>query len=191
MQRSRCWWVRPLDPWRWMTSKAVTLATVLALLTGGVLWLMARLRLGIAADFLSSPALLGFMNGAAVVIIGSQVGKLCGIPLTQDNTLLRLGEWASRLGSAHGPTVFAGLTCVAVLALCRWKLRRVPGAVAVFVLAVIAGRFVDFSQYGMQVIGAVDLHIPNAVSPGLTIAEAAPLLTAAVGIALLVFSEGV
>src|SRR5262245_44818969 len=70
--------------------KAVTLATVLALLTGGVLLLMARLRLGIAADFLSSPALLGFMNGAAVVIIGSQVGKLCGLDLNEDNTLLRL-----------------------------------------------------------------------------------------------------
>src|SRR5262245_27463580 len=44
--------------------KAVTLATVLAFLTAAVLLLMARLRLGIAADFLSSPALLGFMNGA-------------------------------------------------------------------------------------------------------------------------------
>jgi SulP family sulfate permease len=39
--------------------KAVTLATILAFLTAGVLLLMARLRLGIAADFLSSPALLG------------------------------------------------------------------------------------------------------------------------------------
>ena len=51
--------------------KAATLAAVLAFLTAGVLLLMARLRLGIAADFLSSPAMLGFMNGAAVVIVGS------------------------------------------------------------------------------------------------------------------------
>jgi SulP family sulfate permease len=171
--------------------KAVTLATVLAFLTAGVLLLMARLRLGIAADFLSSPALLGFMNGAAVVIIGSQIGKLCGIPLVQDNTLLRLWEWAARLGSVHGPTILVGLACVAVLALCRWTLRRVPGAIVVFVLAVIAGRFVDFSQHGMQVIGAVDLRIPSAVRPGLTFSEAAPLFTAAIGIALLVFSEGI
>jgi SulP family sulfate permease len=35
--------------------KAVTLATVVAFLTAGVLLLMARLRLGVAADFLSSP----------------------------------------------------------------------------------------------------------------------------------------
>src|SRR5215470_10576977 len=126
--------------------KAVTLATVLAFLTAGVLLLMARLRLGVAADFLSSPALLGFMNGAAVVIIGSQIGKLFGIPLTEDNTLQRFWEWASRL-------------------------RSVPGAVVVFALAMVAGAWIDFSQFGMQVIGKVDLNLPDPVRPGLKFNE--------------------
>src|SRR6187455_152782 len=84
--------------------KAVTLAAVLALLTAGVLLLMAKLRLGIAADFLSSPAMLGFMNGAAVVIVASQIGKFCGLKLEADNTLLRFWEWITRLGSIHVPT---------------------------------------------------------------------------------------
>ena len=171
--------------------KVVTLATVLAFLTAGVLLLMARLRLGIAADFLSSPAMLGFMNGAAVVIIGSQIGKLCGIKLNEDNTLLSFWEWIRRLGETHALTLVIGLACIAVLALCRWKARRVPGAVAVFVLAIVAGQLVDFSALGLHVIGPVDLHIPDAVRPGLRIADAAPLFTAAIGIALLVFSEGV
>ena len=171
--------------------KAVTLATVLAFLTAGVLLLMARLRLGIAADFLSSPAMLGFMNGAAVVIVGSQIGKFCGIRLEEDNTLLRLWEWATRLDETHARTLLIGLACIAVLALCRWKVRQVPGAVAVFVLAMIAGRLVDFSALGVPVIGTVDLHLPDAVRPGLHLTDATPLFTAAIGIALLVFSEGV
>lgn len=171
--------------------KAVTLATMLAFLTAGVLLLMAQLRLGIAADFLSSPAMLGFMNGAAVVIVGSQIGKVCDIRLTQDNTLLRLWEWATRLGQTHALTLLVGLACVAVLAICRWKVRRVPGAVAVFVLAMIAGRCVDFAALGVPVIGTVDLHVPEAVRPDLHMADTAPLFTAAIGIALLVFSEGV
>jgi sulfate permease, SulP family len=171
--------------------KAVTLATVLAFLTAGVLLLMARLRLGIAADFLSSPAMLGFMNGAAVVIVASQIGKFCGIRLEKDNTLLRLWEWVTRLGETHLRTLLVGLACLAVLALCRWKLRKLPGAVAVFVLAIIAGRFLDFSAFGVPVLGTVDLHVPDAVRPGLRIADATPLFTAAIGIALLVFSEGV
>jgi sulfate permease, SulP family len=171
--------------------KAVTLATVLALLTAGVLLLMARLRLGIAADFLSSPALLGFMNGAAVVIIGSQIGKFCGIALQEDNTLLRFFEWTTRLKAIHGPTILTGLVCIALLALCRWTLPSVPGAVVVFALAMVAGRFIDFSQFGMQVIGKVDMDIPDPVRLGLKLTDAAPLFTAAIGIAMLVFSEGV
>jgi sulfate permease, SulP family len=171
--------------------KAVTLATVLAILTAVVLFLMARLRLGIAADFLSSPALLGFMNGAAVVIVASQIGKLCGIALKEDNTLLRLWEWASRLGETHGPTILTGLICVALMLFCRWKLPWAPGAVVVFVLALLLGRLIDFSKYGMQLIGTVDLRIPDAVRPGLTLQDGAPLFTSAIGIALLVFSEGV
>jgi sulfate permease, SulP family len=171
--------------------KAVTLSTVLAILTAGVLFLMARLRLGAAADFLSTPALLGFMNGAAFVIISSQIGKFSGISLTEDNTLLRLWEWASQLGNVHAGTVLTGLVSVAVLLLCRWQLRRVPGPVVVFALAVVAGRCFDFSQLGMQLIGKVDLHIPQAVRPQLTLADSAPLFTSAIGIALLVFSEGI
>jgi sulfate permease, SulP family len=171
--------------------KAVTLATVLAFLTAGVLFLMAKLRLGIAADFLSSPAMLGFMNGAAVVIVGSQIGKFCGVKLEADNTLRRLWEWVTRLGETDARTLLVGLACVAVLALCKWGVRRVPGAVAVFLLAMIAGRLVDFAALGVPVIGTVDLHVPDAVRPDLRLAEATPLFTAAIGIALLVFSEGV
>lgn len=173
------------------TGKAVALAAVLSLLTAGVLFLMARLRLGIAADFLSSPALLGFMNGAAIVIVGSQIGKLFGIPLEESNTLLRFWEWISKIGSVHWPTIGMGLIGIAALALCRRALPRVPGAIVVFLIAVAAGRVLDFKQLGMQVIGAVDLRLPIAVRPGLNPSEAAPLLTAAIGIALLVFSEGV
>ncbi|AMV18329.1 SulP family inorganic anion transporter [Planctomyces sp. SH-PL14] len=171
--------------------KAVALAGILSLLTAGVLFLMARLRLGIAADFLSSPALLGFMNGAAIVIVGSQIGKLFGIPLTESNTLLRFWEWISNIGSVHGPTIVMGLICIAALAFCRRALPRVPGAIVVFLIAVSAGRVLDFTLLGMQVIGAVDLRLPIAVRPGLNPSEAAPLFTAAIGIALLVFSEGV
>jgi SulP family sulfate permease len=171
--------------------KAVTLAAVLALLTAAVLLLMARLRLGVAADFLSTPALFGFLNGAAVVIVGSQIGKFCGMTLKEDNTLQRFVEWGAQLDAIHRPTLIAGLICIAILTFFRVLVPRVPGAVVVFALAVVAGRLVDFSQYGMQLIGAVDLRLPAAVNPGLTPADAAPLFTAALGIALLVFSEGV
>src|SRR6516162_7706410 len=80
--------------------QAVVLSTWLALLAAIILLLAGWLKLGAVAEFLSSPVMLGFMNGAAVVIIGSQIGKLCGIPLVEENTLLRTYEWVRRFPEA-------------------------------------------------------------------------------------------
>src|SRR6516165_6899898 len=73
--------------------QVVVLSTWLTLLVAVILLVAGALKLGSIADFLSSPVMLGFMNGAAVVIIISQVGKLCGIALHQDETLPNLLEW--------------------------------------------------------------------------------------------------
>lgn len=89
--------------------QAVVLSTWLALLTAMILLLAAWLRLGGIAEFLSSPVMLGFMNGAAVVIIVSQIGKLCGIRLKEDDTLPRFLEWATQLEATHWPTLACGL----------------------------------------------------------------------------------
>lgn len=70
--------------------QAVVLSTWLALLAAGILLLAGWLKLGGIAEYLSSPVMLGFMNGAAVVIIVSQIGKLCGIRLQEENTPCRM-----------------------------------------------------------------------------------------------------
>src|SRR6516162_362808 len=125
--------------------KAIALSTWLALLVAGILLVAAWLRLGAAADFLSSPVMLGFMNGAAVVIIASQIGKLCNIPLQEDNTLLRLYEWLRRLPETHWPTLAVGLGAIGILAATRVWFPRVPGTIVVFALALVAGRCMDFT----------------------------------------------
>jgi sulfate permease, SulP family len=171
--------------------EAVVLSTWLALLTAGILLLAAWLKLGGIAEFLSSPVMLGFMNGAAVVIIGSQLGKLCGFGLNEDNTLLRIWEWATRLRETLWLTLILGLACIAILASIRRWLPRLPGTIVVFALALVAGRLFDFSSADVAVIGAVDTHIPNPVPPELTLADMGRLVIAALGLALLIFPEGI
>jgi SulP family sulfate permease len=171
--------------------KAIALSAWLALLVGIILVVAAWLRLGAAADFLSSPVMLGFMNGAAVVIIGSQIGKLCNIPLQEDNTLLRLYEWVRRLPETHWPTLAIGLAAIGILAATRVWFARLPGTIVVFALALVAGRFFDFAASGMQVIGSIDTTIPVPVPPELGFADVARMFTAALGLAFLIFPEGI
>jgi SulP family sulfate permease len=171
--------------------KAIALSSWLALLTAMILLLAAWLRLGAAADFLSNPVMLGFMNGAAIVIIASQLGKLCNIKLEEENTLLKIGEWVMRLPETHWPTLAIGVIAVGVLALLRVWYARLPGTIAIFALALIGGRLFDFAAAGMQVIGPVDTSIPVPVPPELSLAEVPRLFTASLGLAFLIFPEGI
>src|SRR5262249_15960468 len=93
--------------------QAVVLSTWLALLDGIILLLAGWLKLGGIAEFLFSPVMLGFMNGAAVVIIVSQIGKFTGIRLEEENTLYRLLEWCGRLAETKGFTLGCGLLAIA------------------------------------------------------------------------------
>lgn len=172
-------------------SHAVAIATWLALLTGALLLLAAWLRLGAAADFLANPVMLGFMNGAAVVIIVSQLGKLFGLKLHQDNSLLKIYEWLTHLTSTHWPTLALGLGFIALLIALRTWVPKVPGAIVVFVVAMAAGRLFDFTQAGFAVIGTVDTSLPDPVPPGLSIEDAAQLFVSAIGLAFLIFPGGI
>jgi SulP family sulfate permease len=171
--------------------QAVVLSTWLALLAAIILLLAGWLKLGGVAEFLSSPVMLGFMNGAAVVIIVSQLGKFCGISLEKDNTLQKLLEWTTRLTDAHWLTLACGLAGIGILAGMRWWRPRVPGTIVVFALALLAGRCVDFRALNVPVIGTVDTRIPSPVPPELSLTEVSQLLTAALGLALLIFPEGI
>jgi SulP family sulfate permease len=171
--------------------QVVVLSTWLAPLVAVILLLAGWLKLGGIAEFLSSPVMLGFMNGAALVIIISQIGKLCGVSLRQDNSLQRLLEWCSRLAETNWLTLAFGLARIGILTAIRWLRPQIPGTIVVFALALVAGRCFDFAALNMAATGAVDTHIPTPVPPELSLADIGRLVTAALGLALLIFPEGI
>jgi SulP family sulfate permease len=171
--------------------QAVVLSTWLALLTALILLVAAWLKLGGVAELLSSPVMLGFMNGAAVVIIASQLGKACGIDLHEDNTLQRLLEWVTRLEETRWQTLTIAIIAVGLLASLRYWRPQVPGTIVVFALALVAGRLIDFPAMNVTVIGPVDTRIPDPVPPELTLEDVGRLFIAALGLALLIFPEGI
>ncbi|MBK7765984.1 MAG: sulfate transporter, partial [Sulfuritalea sp.] len=57
-------------------ARIVVLAAILGILSGVVLLLAAWLKLGVIADLLSRPVLIGYLNGASLVLIAPQLGKM-------------------------------------------------------------------------------------------------------------------
>ena len=75
------------DPARYAALAALTAILV------GVLALLARVaRLGFITDFLSKPILVGYIFGATLIVIGSQLGKMFGLKLESDQFFRQIAE---------------------------------------------------------------------------------------------------
>ncbi len=170
---------------------AAALAALLALLSGLLLVLGARANLGAVADFLSRPVLVGYMTGAALILIGSQLDKLFGLPLHNNDFFPRLLELAEGLGGSQVPTLLFGIGLLGLLfGLRRWA-PRVPGTLAACVVAIVASRALRLSEHGFAVVGAFPSGLPRFEVPAISWRELHTLLPAAIGIALLTYTEGI
>ena len=172
-------------------ARTAALAVALALLVGVALIIASRLSAGALADLLSKPVLVGYLNGAALVLVGTQLHKLLGVPLSHDAFLPRVAEAAAKLGQAHGPTLALGAALIALLLVLRRIAPRVPGALVACIVAAIAARALDLPSRGVALLGAVPRGLPAPALPSLSLDDIAALIPGALATAFLVFAEGV
>src|ERR1044071_217565 len=115
--------------------RAANLAATLALLSGLLLLLGARAHLGAVADFLSKPVLVGYMTGAALILMGSQLNKVFGVTIKKNDFFPRMFELAGKLHEIHPLTLALGLGLLVLLIALRYLAPRFPGVLAACVLA--------------------------------------------------------
>lgn len=171
--------------------RTAMLAAELAALSSLVLVLAARLNLGAIADLLSRPVLIGYLNGASLILVSTQLGKLFGLPLGGEEFFPTLwGLWQG-LPLTHLPTLLCGLVLIGVLvALGRWW-PRVPAALAVSALAMALGSLFQLEEQGVAMVTAVPGGLPMPSWPTLWFADIKALAPAAMAIAFLAFSDGI
>src|SRR5262245_55377207 len=171
--------------------RAVALASAAAILGGAFMLIAALLRVGVIADFLSKPVLVGYLGGAALILISTQLGKLCGLALERRDFFPILAELWGRLSGTHLPTLGLGLAMIGLLAALRRFMPRVPGALVVFVVSVAASAVFDLQASGFKLVGEVPSGVPHVALPDVSRADVLTLLPAAFGIALLTFPDGI
>jgi SulP family sulfate permease len=165
------------------------LAALLAILVG-LLALLARVaRLGFITDFLSKPVLVGYIFGATLIVIGSQLGKMFGIKLEADKFFQQVVELIARLDEAHLLTVAIGVLCMAALLIMRRINRALPGPLVIVVLAIIASAVFDLQAKGVAVVGPVPPGLPQATIPAVTIQDIFALLPAALSLTILIYAD--
>ncbi|WP_051534466.1 SulP family inorganic anion transporter [Deefgea rivuli] len=171
--------------------EALALAALLAILVGFVMMAAAWARLGVLAEFLSKPVLIGFLQGASVILIGTQIGKLFGISLSEPSFLPRMAQLLSQLSHTHWLTLALGLIFLVLYALLNRLRPRWPVTVILFAAVILADVLFDFQRFGISMVGAPSSEALVPHWPAFSFTALAALLPTAVGITMLAMPEGI
>ncbi|MBN2205719.1 MAG: SulP family inorganic anion transporter [Thermoleophilia bacterium] len=172
------------DPLRY-----AALAGGLTLLVGAVLLVAGIARLGLIADFLSEPVLLGYQAGLALVVVASQLPRMLGLTVEADATLERYLEILRGLGEIEPAAAAVGLaTFATVVLLRRWK-PTVPGALIALVAAALAVFVFDLEQRGVAALGRLPSGLPDLAVPDVALGDLRTLVPAAAAIALVAAAD--
>ena len=171
----------------------IALSALLALFAGLFCILACFLKLGVLADFLSRPILVGFLNGVAVSIALGQSGKLFGFSIEQQGVVLVAIELISKFGQIHWLTFAVALLAFAVLLLAPRLIKHLPAALLAMLVTSVAVAGFDLEAHGVATLGVVPAGLPALGLPAgslqLLTEHFKPLLMAAAGIALISFSS--
>ncbi|OMH32210.1 SulP family inorganic anion transporter [Motiliproteus sp. MSK22-1] len=180
---------------------------VLAAASGLILLLMAILRLGWIANYLSHPVISGFITASAILIAVSQLKHLLGIQ-AQGHNLIDLGtDIFQNLETTNTYTLLLGTASLGVLFWTRKGLKTFlmtlqspalltdlltkAGPVLVVVTTTLAVLFADLETKGVQIVGHIPQGLPALTLPNLNLQLWKELLPAAILISLIGFVESI
>jgi high affinity sulfate transporter 1 len=164
-------------------------AALLVLFCGGLFLIAGLLRLGFIAQFLSRPVMEGFVFGLAIFVTVSQLPKLFGIEKGSGDTIAQFVHLVGHLGDTSAATFAVGAGALALLFAAERLAPRIPGGLLVLVLGIVVSGVLTLSAHGVTIVGEVPSGLPTPGVPSVPSADIAPLVAAAAGMLLVIFSE--
>ena len=166
----------------------ITLAVGLILLTGAFFVAASLAQLGGISAFIAKPVLRGFAFGLSVLIIIKQLPKIVGVHPKHPDFLRFAIELFERIEQWNGYG-FALAAVALTLLFSLSRARRLPGALLVIALAVALGYVVEFSTFGIELVGPINLALSAPTVPDLDRAQWLRLAELAVAMVLILYAE--
>ena len=168
-----------------------TVVSLMAIAVGIVCLVGYLARLGFLANLLSKPILIGYMAGVAIIMIGGQLGKISGISLTSETAIGQFSEFFWHLEQIHQPTLILTLLILGFLFGLQKSFPHAPAPLLAVLLATLAVGLLHLDKQGIAVVGTIPTGFPHFVLPQVTLKDFLSLFSAAVGIALVGYSDTV
>ena len=168
-------------------AKLVTATAALTALVGAMLVVARLMRLGFAANFISTPVLTGFKAGIGLVIVLDQVPKLLGIHITKEGFVRDLFAIAQHLPATSLITLAVAMATFAILIGMERLKPHSPAPLVAVGGAIAASWFFGLEERGVSTVGLIPRGLPAITVPDLSLLY--QLLPGALGMALMSFTE--
>ena len=170
-------------------ARAAVLSSALCLVVAG--WcLLARLfRLGIIADLLSQPLLVGYLAGGAVLMVVGQLGRITGTDVEGETIIAQLRSFASVVDETDLATLAVAAGTLALLLAVVILRPRWPGPLIAVAAATIAAVLLDLTALGVAETGPVPVGLPAPQLPLISLEELTTLLLGGLGVAVVAYSD--
>jgi len=173
------------------TQDVASFVAAITLASGVLFLLLAVLRMGWIAQFLSRAVVTGFLFGAAIDVVIGELPKLTGTKVTGSNPLQELWSWLGSLGDSSLVTVLVSVVALVVVFGVRVIAPKVPGALVLVVGGLLASWLFDLGSHGVALVGEVPRGLPAFQVPSTQVlsGHASTVAIAAVALVLIGFSQ--
>ncbi|MFL7869172.1 MAG: SulP family inorganic anion transporter [Candidatus Promineifilaceae bacterium] len=169
----------------------VALVAAITLLTGIFFILLALFKMGWISQFLSKAVITGFLFGAAIEVVIGELPKLTGTAVEGSNAWQKLFSWFGTLSETDSLTVIVGFLSLVLIFGLRFVAPKIPGALVLVVVGLIASAAFDLGDLGLALVGDVPRGLPSLAIPNISfVSEHLPVITSsAIGLLLIGFSQ--
>ncbi len=172
------------------SSRYVFLAAALAILIGLVCILAVFARLGVIAEFISRPILLGYMAGLALTVIAAQLPKLFGIAaVPKSNFFTTIIYILSNFHLVSLLTIFISITLMATALLLQKYFKHIPVSLVILIISIFLSWILSLSSKGVPIIGNIPTGLPVPKIPNISIYDLQNLVVPALAISLVSYAN--
>ncbi|MBU1171724.1 MAG: sulfate permease [Proteobacteria bacterium] len=161
-------------------------------MAGILLILMGLARLGTVIKFIPYPMTVGFTSGIAVIIAGSQIKDLLGLPTTASSNVFieKMALYIQDLPMMNTETCMIGLMSFAIILIWQKYNKIIPGSIIAIIVCTAGVHLLhlDVPTIGTQ-FGEIPRSLPSPTLPTFDLHTIRKLFSPALTIALLAAIE--
>lgn len=169
--------------------RAVHLAAALSLIVALWCFVARMFRLGVIAELLSQPLLVGYLAGGAVLMVVGQLGKVTGTKVHGESIVEQVQSFLEVVKDTHLMTLAVGAATLALLVIIHLIKPRWPAPLIAVAAATVASTFMDLQAQGVKIVGDVPTGLPGISLPAVSWSDVEGLLIAGIGVAIVAYGD--